>query len=241
MSLQNQIALTLLKTKSLPVSQNWLWTFCSSINASRNVPLQALVHTAVYRVLHSDIQDTLSTDRTSSLLPTDVFNPAVKERELAGPIPVQVLDIDDIGASAWNQVESIERVERGEAVRGREIVRAVNVDDHNGLENNNTANGDASNAADGISSRGPHRLILQDAAGTKAVAVELKSIDGIAIGKLSIGSKMILRNVTVARGIALLVPESVTVLGGKIEMLDREWTESRKDRLLERLAQSEGS
>lgn len=241
-SLQNQIASTLLNTKSLPVSQHWLQTYCNSINPSSNaVPLQALVHTALYRILHSDIQDTLSIDRT---LPTDVFNPAIKERVIAGvAIPVQVVDIDDIGSSAWNQIEAIERVERGEAVRGREIIRTVNMDGPNGLEeggnNNNNNNRNNGNGSTISSSTGPYRLILQDSVGTRVVGVELKSIDGIALGKLSIGAKIILRNVTVARGIILLVPDSVTVLGGKIESLDRDWRESRKNRLEQRLAQAE--
>lgn len=178
----------------------------------------------------------------------DIFDPAVKERKIQGPVPVQVLDIDDIGTSLWSQVEAIERVERGEAVRGREIVRTVNVDDPEGLENgnnNNNHNATTTNTANGSggggNSNGPHRLILQDAAGTRAVGIELKSIDGIGIGKLPIGAKMVLRNLTVARGMLLLTPDCVTLLGGKIEALDHEWKNTRKARLLERIADAERS
>ena len=85
------------------------------------------------------------------------------------------------------------------------------------------------------SSNGPHRLVLQDAASTNAVGIELKPVDGIRIGKLPIGAKMILRNMTVARGMLLLTPDCVTVLGGKIESLDQEWRRMRKTRLLERV------
>lgn len=168
----------------------------------------------------------------------------MKERRLSYLIPVQVLDIEDIGTSVWSQVEAIERVERGEAVRGREIIRTVNVDDREVLGNSNgNANNNNAATASGMggSSSGPHRLILQDAANTMVVGIELKSVDGIGIGKLPIGAKMILRSVTVARGMALLVPDSVTILGGKIESLDQEWKGTRKARLLERLQTEENT
>lgn len=146
---------------------------------------------------------------------------------------MQVLDIEDIGSSLWSQVEAIERVERGEAIRGREIVRTVNVGEDRG-DNADGANSTAGSNELG-NSNGPHRLIVQDARGTKAVAVELRSVHGIGIGKLPIGAKLLLRNATVARGITLFTPECVTILGGKIDATDQSWRESRKERLLARI------
>ncbi|KAL2219427.1 hypothetical protein M432DRAFT_611367 [Thermoascus aurantiacus ATCC 26904] len=230
----------LLTTTSLPVSSTWLSSLLSS--SSTSVPLTALTQTALFRVLASDFTGSLSTSNRASLLPPDVSDPAVKERRIAGPVPVQVLDIDDIGTSLWSQVEAIERVERGEAVRGRQIVRTVNVGDD---DNNNTGDGNGVNSSNtnnsrlGEASRGPHRLVLQDAAGTRVVAIELRPVEGVAIGKLPIGAKMVLRNATVARGMVLLGPECVTLLGGKIEAMDRAWREGRKARLLARIEQME--
>lgn len=219
-----------LRSKSLPVSTSWLTTFVASASLQRNVPLSALTQTALFRVLTSDFKDSLATTSPSSLLPTDIFDPAVQERRIQGPVPVQVLDIEDIGSSLWSQVEAIERVERGEAVRGREIVRTVNVseDREQGADG---ANGTARSNEPG-NSNGPHRLIVQDAAGTKAVAVELRQVHGIGLGKLAIGAKLLLRNATVARGMILLTPECVTILGGKIDALDQSWKIGRKERLL---------
>ncbi|KAA8645984.1 hypothetical protein EYZ11_004000 [Aspergillus tanneri] len=232
-SLQDQIA-TQLQSKSLPVSPSWLNSFVSSSAAfHRNVPLSALTQTALFRLLASDFRDSLMINTQSSLLPVDIFNPTVQERCIQGPIPVQVMDIEDIGSSLWSQVEAIERVERGEAIRGREIIRTVNVgegsEDHSGGAAN-TAGPNGTGDTDG-----PHRLIVQDAGGTKAVAIELKPVNGIALGKLQIGAKLLLRNVTVARGLMLLTPECVTILGGKIEALDQTWREGRKERLLARI------
>ena len=230
---------THLQTKySLPVSPTWLNSFLASTQQHRTVPLSALTQTAHFRLLASDFRDSLTTETASSLLPVDIFDPTVQERRLQGPIPVQVLDIDDIGTSLWSQIEAIERVERGEAVRGREIVRTVNVDDSEGVTRGSTTTTNAG-AHESGGSNGPHRLILQDARGTRAVGIELKSVGGIALGSMAIGAKLVLRNVTVARGMVLLTPECVTLLGGKIEALDLAWREGRKQRLLDRVGEME--
>lgn len=131
-------------------------------------------------------------------------------------------------------MEAIERVERGEAIRGREIVRTVNVGEDSeaaAAENNSNQNA----GGGGGDSNGPHRLILQDAAGTRAVGLEFAKVNGIGLGKLAIGAKVVVRDVTVARGLVMLTPESCVVLGGKIEGLDVQWREGRKERLLGRI------
>ncbi|PWY72740.1 DUF1767-domain-containing protein [Aspergillus eucalypticola CBS 122712] len=236
-----QITTHLLTTKSLPVSPTWLTTFLASTttSTSRTIPLSALTQTALFRILTSDIRDSLSTTNPSTLLPVDIFDPTIQERRLNGPIPLQVLDIEDIGTSLWSQVEAIERVERGEAIRGREIVRTVNVGEDSeaaAAENNNNNNAaGGGGGGGGGDSNGTHRLILQDAAGTRAVGLEFARVNGIGLGKLAIGAKVIVRDVTVARGLVMLTPESCVVLGGKIEGLDVQWREGRKERLLERI------
>jgi RecQ-mediated genome instability protein 1 len=237
MASSDQIAAQILSSKSLSVSPTWLNSFLSSGTAPRNVPASALAKTATFRLLASDIRESLSRHR-SCVLPTNIANPNVQELRLQGPIPVQVLDIEDIGTSLWSQIEAIERIERGEAIRGREIVRTIavgedpEVSENNRLNNNNVA-------ASGNSGSGPHRLMLQDAAGTVAIGFEMHRTEGIALEKLAIGAKLLLRNFSVARGMVLLTPSSVTVLGGKIEALDKTWKEGRKARLLEKTSSLE--
>ncbi|KAL3463024.1 DUF1767-domain-containing protein [Aspergillus heterothallicus] len=229
-NLQDQLATQLMQSKSLPVSPTWLNTFLSTISAAqRNSPIPALTQTALFRLLSSDFRESL-TSRSTTIFPAGISDANVQERRLIGSIPAQVLDIEDIGTSAWSQIEAIERIERGEAIRGREIVRTVNVGDDD-QNDNATANASAS------ASNGPHRLILQDAKGTRVMAVEMTRITGIAIGKMAIGAKLLLRGVTVARGMVLLTPESVTVLGGKIEAMDQAWRTSRKDRLMQKITE----
>lgn len=240
MASPDQLAAQILNTKSFSVSPTWLNAFLSSSTSQRNVPISALTKTAIFRLLASDIKESLSKHR-SCVLPVDVYDPMVQERHLQGSIPVQVLDIEDIGTSLWSQIEAIERVERGEAIRGREIVRTIAVDvdeDSEATGSNGTNNGAANSAAtaSGTGGYGPHRLILQDAAGTVVAGVEMQRIEGVTVDKLAIGSKLLLRNATVARGMVLLNPGCVTLLGGKIEGLDTAWRQGRKARLLEKTA-----
>lgn len=136
----------------------------------------------------------------------------------------------------------MERVERGEAVRGREIVRAVNVEEREeGVNGSNGSGGNANGGRDsgGGGSAGPHRLTLQDAAGNRVVGIELHRVKEIGIGKLSIGAKVVVRNAVVARGVVLLTPECASVLGGKIEAMDRVWKEGRKMGLKARVEEME--
>ncbi|KAL4921797.1 hypothetical protein BDW62DRAFT_96851 [Aspergillus aurantiobrunneus] len=227
-NLQDQLA-TQLHNRSLPTSSTWLNNFLAH---QRNVPLTALTQTALFRILNSDFRESLTSQNPAFILPVDIFDPNVQARRLTGTIPVQVLDIEDIGTSVCSQVEAIERVERGEAVRGREIVRTVNVGDE---EQDRTANANNGANANPSESSGPHRLILQDAKGTRAVGIEMTGVNGIGINKLPIGAKLLLRNATVARGMILLTPESVTLLGGTIDAMDQAWKAGRKARLLERI------
>jgi RecQ-mediated genome instability protein 1 len=237
-TIQEHIKAHLFTSKSLPVSPSWLSNFLASTSQQQQrAPLSALTQTALFRILASNFTESLSTSTPSALLPGNVSDPTVKERRIPGPVPVQVLDIEDIGSSLWSQVEAIERVERGETVRGREIVRNVDVgggDEGSDLNPSNRANTEPGNSR-ASTSNGPHRLVLQDAAGTKVIALELKPVEGIAIGKLPIGAKLLLRNTIVARGMVLLSPETVTLLGGKIEAMDTAWRRGRKESLLARI------
>lgn len=242
MATPEQIAAQILSTKSLSVSPTWLNAFLSSSGTTqRNVPPSALAKTAIFRLMASDIRDSLSKHR-SCVLPIETYDPAVQERRLQGSIPVQVLDIEDIGTSLWSQIEAIERVERGEAIRGREVVRTIAVDGDQEMTENNANNGPATSARNTSTNNGhgPHRLVLQDAAGTVAVGVEIQNVEGISLDKIAIGAKLLLRNPTVARGMVLLSPGCVTVLGGKIEAMDTPWRQGRKSRLLQSTAGLDG-
>lgn len=204
-----------LSAKGITPTAAWMEAFLPAIRP--NIPVANLQRTALFRILATDL---ITSVQATSVFPANVSDPQTQEVKLPGPIVVQVLDIEDIGHSRWSQVENIEAHERGEMTKGREIVRVV--PDEN--------NSDPHQAPDSTASAGPHKLLLQDAKGTNVYAFEMNTIQGIGV-QMSIGSKMVLRNVTVARGAALLEPKGVEILGGKVEAWDRVWRSERKSEL----------
>ena len=128
------------------------------------------------------------------------------------------MDIEDIGRSRWSQVEALEAQERGETTKGREVVRVLPAEDGGEAAAGGSAAGGQSSSA------GPHKLLLQDAKGTKVYGLEVRGIQGVSVG-MSIGAKLILRDFEVARGVIMLEPRCVEVLGGKVDAWDRKWRE----------------
>ena len=229
-ALATQISAALQTRHNLSINLTWLVAILST-SRTPLPPLPALTSTAHFRLLTSDFTTSLSTSNVSALLPTDISDSNIKERKLAGNVPLQVLDIEDIGISKWSQVEAIERVERGEEVRGREIIRTLPAEVGEGPGDNPAP----TNAAGGAAmSSGQHKYLLQDARGTKVVAIEKVRVPklGLSDDGMSIGMKIMLKaGSMVRRGVVMLAPEDVTVLGGKVETWDKAWRDGRKQRL----------
>jgi RecQ-mediated genome instability protein 1 len=221
--------LSFLTSKHVPPTGQWLDNVLPTLKL--NVPVVGLQKTALFRMLASDITTSVQSS-SQSILPTNVSDPSVVQLLIRGPVLVQILDIEDIGRSRWSQVEAIEMEERGEFTRGREIVRAVPSDEDGA---------DAGRSATIVKtvSDGPHKLLLQDAKGRTAYAMELENLREINIGT-SIGTKLVLRNVSVARGMLLLTPSNVEVLGGKVDAWDKKWRDERKGVLKAKAGWMEG-
>lgn len=146
---------------------------------------------------------------------------------------MQVIGIEDLSRSKWEQVEALEMERKGELTKGREVIRVV-PDSEDG----------ASAAAMGGSvstqhtqamgrSNGPFKLLMEDVKGQRVYGFELKKVEKVGYPPvMSIGCKVILKNGgKVARGMVLLEPATVVVLGGKIEALDKSWREGREKAL----------
>lgn len=215
-----------LTSKGLTPTNPWLTHFLSTQKPT--TPLPALNRTALFRLLASDVTTSLRSTPISTF-PSDILAAEIPERRLPGPIPVQVLNIEDIGRSRWSQLEAIEAAERGETTKGREVIRVVAGEDGLSEPEAGTEKGG-----------GPHKLLLQDARGMKVYGFEMKPVEGVGLGTTGIGMKMVLRDVVVARGVVLLEPVGVVVLGGKIEGLHRVWKEGRKKALRETFGPTAG-
>jgi len=206
-----------LSARHLDPTTAWLQSFVSTTRP--NTPLPAIKQTAVFRLLATDITATIKPSATC-VFPSDILDGTTPSRLVPGPVLCQIVDMEDIGHSRWSQVESIEAQERGEMTKGREIVRIVE-----------SENEGSSGAAAPVQSKGPFKLLLQDAKGLKMYAFDLRGIEGLHTA-MPLGAKLVLTNVDVRRGVAMLEPGSVQLLGGKLEALDKAWKEGRKDRLM---------
>lgn len=195
----------------------WMQSFLSTTRP--NTPLPAIKQTAGFRLLATDITSSLQPP-ANSVFPQDIPRGTVQSRIVPGPVVCQVLDVEDVGNSRWSQVEAIESKERGETTKGREVVRVVEQE-----------NDDPSAAVAPIHSKGPFKLLLQDAKGLKIYAFDIRGIDGLNTNT-AMGTKLVLRNVDVRRGVIMLEPGNVQILGGKLEALDKAWKEGRKERLM---------
>lgn len=205
-----------LAAKHLYPKPAWVQSFLTTTRP--NTALAALKHTCLFRLLATDITSSLD-QSAASVLPADILRGTVQSRFLAGPIICQVLDIEDIGQSRWSQVEAIEARERGETTKGREIVRVIEPE-----------NDDSGETAAPMQSKGPFKLLLQDAKGAQVYAFDLRGMEGINTN-MSMGAKLVLRNVEVRRAVVMLEPGNAQILGGKLEALDKAWKDGRKDRL----------
>ncbi|KAI9894277.1 MAG: hypothetical protein M1814_004131 [Vezdaea aestivalis] len=217
----------ILNNYGFPASQTWINNFLSTQQPT--TPINSLNATARFRLLHSNILNSLAPPVTG-LFPIDITTATRPERRIKGPIIVQVVGFEDISRSKWDQVEALEAEARGEGRVGMEIVRVVreegDEDDHS-------------------SRKGPGlwKLLVEDAKGKRVWAVEFVSVNGVGQGmcigcKIPNGhaqriyeTKILLKNILVARGVLLMEPPSTTVLGGKIEAAHKEWLETRLERL----------
>ena len=235
-----QIRLSL-QSQSLPVpSASWV----QALIAARSPPpaLPSLLATAKARLLAADLTTPNLLDVSTAALPADIANAEVKETKLPRDTVVQVLDVENLSRSRWEQVEDLEAVERGEQRAGRRIVRlptaAEEDEDEGGGSSVSSApaaqQGSAAGAQAKPAGNATHRLVLQDCKGTRLYALELKRVARIGVGTTMIGEKILLSaGAVVARGTLLLEPTNCAVLGGKVEAWHAAWVTGRLKRLRE--------
>lgn len=202
-----------LASKSTTPTPEWLNAFLATIDGT--VPLATLQQTASAAILSSDITTSVQARDT---FPTSLADGDKKEQTLAGPVLVQLLDIEDIGSSAWSQVEAMEAVERGETTRGREVIRVLPSETE---ADTPTRHG------------GPFKLSVQD---TRAQSMYALVLDHSRINlDTPIGTKLLLKNIVVARGVLLLDNSNVQILGGTVEQWNSTWKRSHKKRLMNKV------
>lgn len=246
---------TALAAQSLPPpSQSFLTTLVDS--RTPPPPLASLLATAKARILACDLAQNphtiLDTSSSAASFPPDIANARAQETRLPRDVYVQVIDMENLSLSRWEQIEELEAIQRGEMTRGRQVIR-VTADDgdaeeaaraagtqmsrgHNSQANQQqqaaTATATATAAAAAAARNAVHRLVLQDGRGQTVYAVEMRRMDRIGMGKTAMGEKLLLRaGAVVARGSVLLTPDKVVFLGGKVEAWQEAWASGRLARL----------
>ena len=164
-------------TYQLHVSTQWVSQFLASQRSTP--PLASLLATAKIRLLNSNITTTL-TPPAAHLLPLMVHNANITDVRILGPIVVQVLSMEDMARSKWEQIEALESLERGEGTIGREVIRVVPETRDEGAVEDRTKGG-------------IWKLLLEDANGRKVWAIELATIAGLG-RDIFIGCKVRLSN-----------------------------------------------
>ncbi|EFX00941.1 mediated genome instability protein rmi1 [Grosmannia clavigera kw1407] len=217
-----------------PPSQAWLQAFISQQQQHLRPALPALVATARAQLLAADLTMPGLLDAAAVAgcsFPAELAAPTAamqQEMRLPRDVVVQVVDVENLAQSRWQQVQELEAIERGEQKRGREIVRVVE-------ENAGGTPAEDALPAAATPSAGPsatHRLVLQDGRGQTLFGLELTRIYRIGIGRMAMGEKLLLRSGTVvARGVVLLEPPAVRFLGGRVEVMHKSWLEGRLGRL----------
>lgn len=129
---------------------------------------------------------------------------------------------------------------RGEMRAGRGIVRVVTAEDGDG---DGDGDGFAPATGTGAGAGSVYKFLLQDSRGRLVWGVDCDAVFSVAglIGtaagagvanQVTIGTKILLRNgCRVDRGVVRIEGAFVTVLGGRIEGLEKIWREGRIERL----------
>jgi RecQ-mediated genome instability protein 1 len=235
----NNLIQSLLSQNLPPPHPAFLAPILNPPSSQRVPPLPALTATAKLRLLNSDLTSPNILDQSKApAFPPSIGDVKVAEKVLGYDVVVQVLDVEDIGRSKWEQIESLESERKGESTKVRQVIRVLPTPADGEAPSTVATQAPGQQAAQ-IKSYGPFKLLLQDFKGVRVYGFELKKVEKIGLpgngnGAMSIGCKILLRKgARMARGMVLLEPASTVVLGGKIEKLDKGWRDGREKSLRE--------
>ncbi|KAE9369386.1 hypothetical protein N431DRAFT_427541 [Stipitochalara longipes BDJ] len=229
-----------LTTQGLPTPHPSFLTPILATGIQKKTPLAGIVATAKLRLLCADfsLPGILASTSLPSVFPPNITDVKIAARKLEKDIVVQVLDVEDIGKSKWEQIELLESERKGETVKGREIIRVVQDENQQPSSASTQAIGTQAAGNQGQGGKeGPYKLLMQDCKGQRVYGFELTKVAGVGYPPgMRIGCKVLLKKGSqVARGMILLEPERTVMLGGKIDRLDKAWKEGWEQRLREQV------
>jgi RecQ-mediated genome instability protein 1 len=211
----------------------------------KKTPLPGLVATAKLRLLCADfsLPSIIASNPAPPALPPNITDVQIVSRKLEKDVVVQVLDVEDVGKSKWEQIELLESERKGETIKGREVIRVVPADDAQPSSASTQAGGSQAAIRQGYGGKeGPFKLLMQDCNGQRIYGLELHKVQKVAYPPvMGIGCKILLkRGSQIARGMVLLEPDRTLVLGGQIKELDKAWREGWEQRLRDQVEKALG-
>lgn len=171
---------------SLHIRPTYLQTLLSSLSSQRQIPTgPALFGWLKFRILSSDITESLQ-PHANLCFPVNITDGDVQSTVLPGPVAVQVTGIEDMGTSKINQIDRIEMSERGEIMKGKEVIRLVPEE-----EGGDGGEGGFVGRPPVVAAKtGPHKLLVEDAGGRGVYGIELHDVQGIQVD-MPMGTKVL--------------------------------------------------
>ncbi|EMR10884.1 hypothetical protein PNEG_01030 [Pneumocystis murina B123] len=205
MNLRAEKVLKFLESKFLYVHLNWVEETLHQIDVSLND--KQLEQQIIQYLLNSDIKKSLT---FQSCLPADIFDK--HNQVLPGPYCLQIIHVQDIGISIFNQLEYLEQFDESGTIKSYNVIwnNLSDIDDDEILDTDKPA------------SKKFCKLLLEDSSGLCVWAIEHKPIKHIHIG-INLGTKILLKNILVLRGVLILNPSNITFLGGQIFELNKNY------------------
>ncbi|CAI4214708.1 unnamed protein product [Parascedosporium putredinis] len=201
MSLAAQLT-TSLQQSSFPLPSPTLITTLLSSHPQPTLP--RLLAQAKSHVLTSNLTTPSLLDHSVPIFPAPLLGPDSPDARLPFDVPAQIVDVEDLSRSRWEQVEEMERIERGEMTKGRAVVRVEEREDGDGDGGGGGGGGGASgslaSSANAVSSaaaatraarrtNATHRIVLQDRSGRRVYGLELVRMDRLGVGVTRIGKR----------------------------------------------------
>lgn len=147
---------------------------------------------------------------------------------------LQVADVEDLAVSTVEALDALDMEARGERAGGRrhEVIRiAPDSEDNGGMDM-----GAGDSKAGG---KGRHKLLLEDAAGTRVWGFEMERVEGVKVG-MGVGGKLWVEREECRRGVVMMTRGGCKVMGGRVEGAEKAWREGRRERLVNRLEGKSG-
>ncbi|KAG5519388.1 hypothetical protein PMAC_002015 [Pneumocystis sp. 'macacae'] len=203
--LETEKLLTFFSNKFLYVHLTWIEQMLQKHIFSNNEQLEQQI---MYLFLNSDIKTTLT---SKSCLPENVLD--LHNHILPGPYCLQVIQVQDIGMSILKQLEYLEQFDDSGCVKSLDSIKDDDsIEDGDLIDDNKKS----------TTTKKMIKLMLEDASGLCIWAIEYKSIEDISL-KMNLGSKILLKNVLVLRGVLILDPLNFSFLGGHVFELNQNY------------------